>query len=81
MKATTINEAEEFVTLVNNLIEMFCNKNPDEFTFDDASIGYDPETLEITAANGDDIEDVLKWVNVCIMPATVVGIIADKKIN
>jgi len=63
----TAAEADGFVSVVNSLIEAYCEKYPDEYDFDSASIGY-TEDGEIIAANGDDLADVLHWVNSEIIP-------------
>lgn len=63
----TATEAEGFVCVVNNLIAAYCEKYPDEHDFDSESIGY-TEDGEIIASNGDDLVDVLTWVNGEIIP-------------
>lgn len=64
----TAAEAEGFVGVVNSLIEAYCEKYPDEYDdFDSMSIGYTDDG-EIIAANGDDLADVLEWVNGEIIP-------------
>jgi hypothetical protein len=63
----TAAEAEGFVSVVNSLIEAYCEKYPDEHDFDSESIGYTDDG-EIIAANGDDLTDVLEWVNSEIVP-------------
>lgn len=63
----TAAEADGFVSVVNSLIEAYCEKYPDEYDFDSASIRY-AEDGEIIAANGDDLADVLLWVNSEIIP-------------
>jgi len=63
----TAAEAEGFVSVVNSLIEAYCEKHSDEHDFDSESIGYTDDG-EIIAANGDDLADVLEWVNGEIIP-------------
>ena len=63
----TAAEAEGFVSVANSLIEAYCEKYPDEYNFDDCSVGYD-EDGNIMAANGDDFADVLEWVNGEVIP-------------
>lgn len=62
-----VKEAEAFVSVVNTLIEKYCGKYPDEYNFDDMAIGYDDEG-NVISNNGDDIIDVLNWVNGEIIP-------------
>jgi hypothetical protein len=63
----TAAEAEGFASVVNSLIEAYCEKYPDEHDFDSESIGLTDDG-EIIAANGDDLADVLEWVNSEIIP-------------
>ena len=63
----TAAEAEGFVSVVNSLIEAYCEKHADEHDFDSESIGYTDDG-EIITANGDDLADVLEWVNGEIIP-------------
>ncbi len=66
VKLTTA-DGEGFVSVVNSLIEAYCEKYPDEHDFDSESIGYTDDG-EIIAANGDDLADVLNWVNSEVIP-------------
>ena len=68
----TAAEAEGFVSVVNSLIEAYCEKYPDDYDFDSASIGCTDDG-EIVAANGDDLADVLEWVNGEIIPDLVIN--------
>lgn len=60
-------ETELVVSIVNTLIEKYCEKYPEEHDFDEESIGYTSEG-EIISANGDDLTDVLDWVHSEIIP-------------
>lgn len=62
-------EAEGFVSIVNSLIQTYCDKYPDEHDFDMESIGYTDDG-EIFAVN-DDLTDVLDWVLNEIIPEMV----------
>ncbi len=62
-------EAEGFVSIVNSLIQAYCDKYPDEHDFDMESIGYTDDG-EIFAVN-DDLTDVLDWVLNGIIPEMV----------
>lgn len=64
----TIQEIDGFVSVTNSLIEAYCKKYPDEYEFDQCSIGYDPKTGEISTADGEHLGDTLDWVNTCIIP-------------
>ena len=66
----TEQEADGFVSIVNSLIQAYCDKYPEEHDFDEESIGYTSEG-EIFAANGDDLDDVLDWVHSVIVPEMV----------
>ena len=63
----TAAETDGFVSVVNSLIEAYCEKYPDEHDFDSESIGYTDDG-EIIAANGDGLADVLDWVNGEVIP-------------
>jgi len=67
MAVLTVNEADAVVSVVNSLIERYCAKYPDEFDFDELSIGYD-NNGNIFCANGDDLTDTLEWVNSEVIP-------------
>jgi hypothetical protein len=67
MAVLTVNEADAIVSVVNSLIERYCAKYPDEFDFDELSIGYD-NNGNIFCANGDDLTDTLEWVNSEVIP-------------
>ena len=66
----TEREADGLVSIVNSLIQAYCEKYPEEGDFDELSIGYTSEG-EIIAANGDDLTDVLDWVQSEIVPDMV----------
>lgn len=66
----TEQEADGFVSIVNSLIQAYCEKYPEEYDFDECSIGYTSDG-EIVAANGDDLTDVLDWVHSEIVPEMV----------
>lgn len=63
----TEQETELVVSIVNTLIEKYCEKYPEEHDFDEESIGYTSEG-EIIPANGDELSDVLDWVHKEIIP-------------
>ena len=63
----TAAETDGFVSVVNSLIEAYCEKHSDEHDFDSESIGY-TDNGEIISANGDDLADVLNWVNGEVIP-------------
>jgi hypothetical protein len=67
----TPSETEGFVSVINSLIQAYCEKYPDEHDFDSESIGYTDDG-EIIAANGDDLADVLDWVNGEVIPDLIV---------
>jgi hypothetical protein len=67
MAVLTVNEADAVVSVINSLIERYCAKYPDEFDFDELSIGYD-NNGNIFCANGDDLTDTLEWVNSEVIP-------------
>ena len=71
-KRLTAAETEGFVSVVNSLIQAYCDKYPDEYDFDDCGIGYDDDG-EIISANGDDLADVLEWVNGEVIPDLVIN--------
>ena len=52
----TFTEKELFVDIVNRLIE-----KSDDYNVDEHGVGI-TEDGEILSANGDDLEDTLKWV-------------------
>lgn len=64
-------ETEGLVSVVNSLIEAYCEKYPDEYDFADVSVGYTDDG-EILGANGDDFADVLEWVNSEVIPDLIV---------
>ena len=66
-KKLTLEEIDGFVSVVNSLIERYCEKYPDEYDFDDLSIGF-TQSGQIFCVNGDDIADTLDWVNSEIIP-------------
>lgn len=66
----TEQEADGFVSIINSLIQAYCEKHPEEHDFDEESIGYTSDG-EIVAANGDDLTDVLDWVHSEIVPEMV----------
>jgi hypothetical protein len=68
----TAAETEGFVSVVNSLIQAYCEKYPDEYDFDSAGIGYSTEG-SIFTANGDDLADTLEWVNSEIIPDLVIN--------
>ena len=70
MAVLTVNEADAVVSVVNSLIERYCAKYPDEYDFDELSIGYD-NNGNIYCANGDDLTDALEWVNSEVIPDLV----------
>jgi len=63
----TAAEAECFVSVANSLIQAYCEKYPDEYDFDSAGIGYSTNG-SIFSANGDDLVDVLNWINSEVIP-------------
>ena len=63
----TAAETDGFVSVVNSLIEAYCEKHSDEHDFDSESIGC-TDNGEIISANGDDLADVLNWVNGEVIP-------------
>ena len=67
MAKKNIKQVDGFVSVVNSLIEAYCGKYPDEYDFGMCSIGYTDDG-SVYAANGDDVEDVLEWVNSEIIP-------------
>ena len=67
MAKLNIKETDAFVSVVNSLIEAYCEKYPDEYDFGMCSIGYEDDGF-IYAANGDDLVDVLEWVNSEVIP-------------
>lgn len=62
-----MEQKELFVSIVNTLIEKYCEKYPDEFCFDDHAIGI-TENGNVLDANGDDPRDTLEWVLEEIVP-------------
>ena len=63
----TQEEADGFVSIVNNLIQAYCDKYPEEHNFDEESIGFTDDG-EIMSDDGDDLTDTLEWVNSEIIP-------------
>jgi hypothetical protein len=66
-KKLSMKETDLFVSIANNLISAYCEKYPDEFEFETASIGYLNDGT-IVSANGDDLADTLEWVNNEVIP-------------
>jgi len=60
-------QAELTVSIVNTLIERYCKKYPDEYEFDECSIGILDDN-EIATTNGDTLEDALSWVLKTVIP-------------
>lgn len=59
-------ETDEIVSIINALVEKYCQKYPDEYNFDEQSFGYTDS--QIITANGDDIEPSLDWVLKDVIP-------------
>ena len=62
-----MRQKELLVSIINALIEKYCEKYPDEYCFDDQSIGM-LKTGQIVTFNGDDLKDALEWVLFEIVP-------------
>lgn len=56
MIASTLREADGLVSIINELIER------NGYDPGCEGVGYDPKTLEIGTADGEDLEDTLNWV-------------------
>lgn len=54
-------EADVVVSVLNALVEKFCEKHPEEFEFDNLSFVYD-EKGEVKTYNGDDVVESMEWV-------------------
>ena len=63
----TNNETDAIVSILNSIIEKYCNKYPEEYNFDDQGVGY-LESGEIISENGDDLIDTLMWVENEVIP-------------
>jgi hypothetical protein len=59
-------ETDEIVSIINALVEKYCQKYPDEYNFDEQSFGYTDS--KIITANGDDLELSLDWVLKDVIP-------------
>jgi hypothetical protein len=59
-------ETDEIVSIINALVEKYCQKYPDEYNFDEQSFGYTDS--QIITANGDDLELSLDWVLKDVIP-------------
>jgi len=68
MKHYTLNkrETDEIVSILNTLVEKYCQKYPDEYNLDDQGFGYTDS--QIITANGDDLELSLDWVLKDVIP-------------
>ena len=58
------------VSVCNALIEMYCDKYPEEYTFDDVSLGI-TEDGRIIDGLGDDGLDTIAWILKDIIPDLV----------
>lgn len=59
-------ETDEIVSILNTLVEKYCQKYPDEYNLDEQGFGYTDS--QIIAANGDDLELSLDWVLKDVIP-------------
>ena len=59
-------ETDEIVSILNTLVEKYCQKYPDEYNFDEQGFGYTDS--QIITANGDDLELSLDWVLKDVIP-------------
>jgi hypothetical protein len=59
-------ETDEIVSIINALVEKYCQKYPDEYNFDEQSFGYTDS--QIITASGDDLELSLDWVLKDVIP-------------
>lgn len=62
-----MGQKELLMSIANALIEKYCEKYPDEFNFDEQSLGM-LKTGQIVTFNGDDLKDALEWVLYEIVP-------------
>ena len=58
---------ELIVSILNALVEKYCEKYPDEYEFDNVSFGYDEEG-KIMTSNGDGLKESLEWVLKEVVP-------------
>lgn len=68
MKHYVLNkrETDSIVSVLNSLVEAYCQKHPDEYEFDEQSFGY--TNSQILTTNGDDLEVALNWVLEDVIP-------------
>ena len=60
-------DAENLCTALNCMIEKYCEKYPDEFEFENESVGYDNEG--VVMANEGSLSDVLDFVANEVVPS------------
>ena len=64
-KKITTTELE--VSILNELIERYCDKYPDEYCFDELSVGFGPDG-KIKPVDGSDLNETLEWVLEEVIP-------------
>jgi len=67
MKKNDLTTVELLTSILNELIDRYCKKHPDEYCFDELSVGFG-EDGKIKPVDGSDLNDTLDWVLQDIIP-------------
>ena len=67
MEKTDLAMVELLTSILNELIERYCGKYPDEYCFDELSVGFG-EDGKIKPVDGSDFNETLEWVLEEIIP-------------